>query len=91
MTHFWSANGYDGWDQSRWAVDEEGKRHEDRLNAGGVGIRKMKLDEFVVMRLAEMIKASLIEDAIDRAIDGYSGNFGCEPLTQSAESLKAQL
>lgn len=57
FVHFWAANGYDGWDQSVWAVDEEGKRHEDRHNACGVGIPKMKMDEFVVMRLAEMIKA----------------------------------
>jgi hypothetical protein len=91
VTHFWSAEGYDAWDQSGWAVDEGGKKHEDRLNACGVGIPTMKMDEFVVMRLAQMIRAGLVEDAIDRSTESHSGNFGCEALIELAESLKENL
>ena len=91
VLHIWAADGYDGWDEAIWAIDEEEKRHENRLNASGVGIPEKKMDEFVVMRLAEMIKEGLVEETIDRTIEDYGGNFGCEALAKSAESLKAAL
>jgi hypothetical protein len=47
------------------------------------------MDEFVVMRLAQMVKDNLFEDAIDRAIEHCGGNFGCDALSQAAKSLKA--
>ena len=76
VLHIWVADGYDGWDEAIWAADEGGKRHEERAKASGVGIPEKVMDEFVVMRLAQMVEENLVEDAIDRAIENYGGNFG---------------
>jgi hypothetical protein len=91
VLHIWVADGYDGWDEAIWATDEGGKRYEDRAKASGVGIPEKVMDEFVVMRLAQMVEEDLFEDAIDRAIENYGGNFGCTALSQAAEGLKAAL
>jgi hypothetical protein len=89
--HVWVADGYDGWDEAIWAVDEEGKRHDGHLNASGVSISEKVMDEFVVMRVAEMVREGSVDEAIDRAVTDYGGNFGCQALAQSAERLKAVL
>ena len=88
--HVWIADGYDGWDQAIWAMDEEGKRHDDRLNASGVSISEEVIDEFVVMRLAEMIDENLVREAIDRAL-AHGGNFGAAVLVKNAGNLKAAI
>ena len=88
--HIWVADGYDGWDEAVWAMDEEGKRHEDRLKASGVSISEEVMDEFVVMRLAEMIDENLVKEAIDRAV-AHGGNFGAAVLVKNAENLKAAI
>jgi hypothetical protein len=35
VLHIWAADGYDGWAEAIWALDEEGKRHEGREKASG--------------------------------------------------------
>jgi hypothetical protein len=88
--HIWVADGYDGWDEAIWAMDEEGeKRRKDRLSASGTSIPEKVMDEFVVMRLAEMIDEGIVEQAIERAIAKWSGNFGCSALQKHAAKLKA--
>ncbi len=89
--HIWVADGYDGWDEAIWAIDESEKRHENRMNAGGVGILEQVMDEFVVMRLAQMIEKGLVEDAIERAVARGGGNFGCEALAKNRAVLVAAL
>jgi hypothetical protein len=89
--HVWVADGYDGWDQAGWAVDEDDKRSKDRLEASGVGIPEKVMDEFVVMRLAQMIDEGTIGDAIDRAISHNGGNVGCMMLEKNAQKLKEVL
>jgi hypothetical protein len=89
--HIWVADGYDGWDEAGWVTDESEERHPDRANASGVGIPEEVMDEFVVMRLAQMIAKGLVEDAIDRAVARGGGNFGCVALAQNKELLKAAL
>ena len=89
--HIWVADGYDGWDEAIWAIDEREKRHEDRANASGVSIPEEVMDEFVVMRLAQMIKEGLVDDAIDRAVARGAGNFGCEALVKNKEKLREAL
>jgi hypothetical protein len=89
--HIWVADGYDGWDEAIWAIDESEKRHEDRLKASGVGILERVMDEFIVMRLAQMIEEGLAEAAIDRAVARGGGNFGCEVLAKNKEKLKEAL
>ena len=49
------------------------------------------MDEFVMMRLAEMIDEGLVSQAIDSAIERGGGNVGCERLRSNAEKLKAAL
>ena len=85
------ADGYDGWDEAVWAINDSEKRHEDRVNASGVGILEGVMDEFVMMRLAQMLQDGLVKDAIDRAVARGGGNFGCEALAKNREALTAAL
>jgi len=89
--HIWVADGYDSWDEAIWAVDDDGKRSADRLNASGVSIPEKVMDAFVMMRLAQMIDKGLVGEAIDRAVSEYGGNFGSTMLAKNAEKLKAAL
>jgi hypothetical protein len=84
--HIWAANGYDDWDVAGWACDEEGRRHPGREEASGVGLPVHVMDEFVMMRLAEMIHEGLVDQAIDRA-----QKTGGRLLEKDAERLKAAL
>ena|SRR5207302_7815616 len=89
--HIWVADGYDGWDEALWAIDASEKRQEDRVNASGVGILEEVMDEFVMMRLAQMLEEGLVDGAIARAVARSSGNFGCEALVKKREQLQAVL
>jgi hypothetical protein len=89
--HIWVSDGYDGWDEAIWATDESEKRHEDRVNASGVGILEEVMDEFVMMQLAQMIEEGLAEDAIARAVARGGGNLGCDALAKSKEKLREAL
>jgi hypothetical protein len=89
--HIWIAGGYDGWDEAGWACDADGKRSAERKNASGVSIPISTADEFVVLRLAELIAEGKLEDTIDRAAARHRGNFGCTALSRNAEALKVAL
>jgi hypothetical protein len=70
--HLWSADGKDGWDQSVWYVGITGKEPSDGKEgdpderASGVMIAESVLDEFVLMRLAEMIQKGKSREAVTR-------------------------
>lgn len=83
--HLWALDGYDGWDEAAWA---DGVKSKDLSNASGVGIPKRIIDEFVVMRFAEMLKENLVVTTINRATKRHKGNFGCKALIDNAEGLK---
>lgn len=101
--HLWAADGYDGWDNAGWHcpdVDDDDNpvitpRHlQDGENtASGVSIHQKIMDEYVMMRLAEMIHEGSVPQAIERAIDSNlrGGNFGGRMLEKNAETLKAAL
>jgi hypothetical protein len=89
--HVWVANGYDGWDEAGWALDKDGKRSADRMNASGVSIPEKVMDALVMMRLAQMIDEGLVGEAIDRAVGEYGGNVGSTTLAKNAEQLKTAL
>src|SRR5947209_19424066 len=80
--HLWSADGKDGWDQSVWYTGITGKEPSDEeesdpdVKASGVMIPESVVDEFVVMRLAEMIQERKAREAVKRAISKWSGNGG---------------
>jgi hypothetical protein len=95
--HLWSADGKDGWDQSVWYTgitgqepsgEEEG---DPNVKAGGVMIPESLLDEFVVMRLAEMIQERKAREVVKRAISKWSGNGGCLALDKCAGQLDTVL
>lgn len=86
--HLWIKDGYDHWDACYEA--EDGARLAGYENASGVSLPEEVMDEFVVMRLAELIANGTVGAAIDRAIDpnGRGGNFGGMILQENGETLK---
>jgi len=91
--HLWVADGKDGWDQSVWYTGITGKEPKEEgdpdVKASGVMIPESALDEFVVMRLAEMLQQRKAREAVNRAISKWSGNGGCLALNKYAEQLEA--
>lgn len=93
--HLWVADGKDGWEQSVWYEGVAGKEPKDErggsqdVRAIGVMIPESVLDEFVVMRLAEMIQEGNAWEAVKRAISKWGGNGGCLALNRYAEQLEA--
>ncbi|MEA2722427.1 MAG: hypothetical protein QOH59_198 [Gemmatimonadales bacterium] len=92
--HIWSAEGYDGWDESSWAKGFEPP--SDRRSAafglpGGVSLRQKVADEYVVMRMAELVATGELGAVMDRALANHGANSGCQALIQHAPSLRAAL
>ncbi len=101
--HLWAKDGYDGWDVAGWHEIDETAEGEPILNpdhlvngeniASGVSIHQDIMDEYVMMRVAEIIKEGKIEAAIDRILDpdGRGGNGGSRLLVANADMLKQAL
>lgn len=91
--HIWAADGCDAWDEAIWSVDEGGNRRAGRENAGGVAISERALDEFVVMRFAEIVSDGTLEQVIARVLgpDGPGRNFGGDSLRRLAVELTTRL
>jgi len=92
--HIWSAEGYDGWDESSWV--QEFQAPSDRRSAAfgrpsGVSVRQKVADEYVAMRLAELVASGELIAAIDRALANHKDNSGCQALADHASSLRAAL
>lgn len=87
--HLWAANGYDAWDETIWACGDEDARRPGYENAAGVSVAESVINEFVVMRFAQMLADGSVFDAIDRA--AHVGNFGGMTLAKNADTLKAAL
>ena len=92
--HIWSAEGYDGWDESSWAQGFEGPT--DRRSAAfglpsGVSVRQKVADEYVAMRMAELVVMGELGAAMDRALASHGGNKGCQALVEHASALRAAL
>jgi hypothetical protein len=90
-------DGKDGWDQSVWYTGVTGKEPsgeeegDPNVKASRVMVPESVLDEFVVMRLTEMIQDRKGREAVKRAISKWSGNGGCLALEKCAEQLDAAL
>jgi hypothetical protein len=96
--HLWAYDGYDGWDVAGWHEQDEGvfaeSHFENGVNkASGVSIHQEVMDEYVMMRLAQMVYEGVVDAAIDRCSDpeGRGGNFGGMMLRANAEKLKQAL
>ena len=99
--HLWAHDGYDGWDEAGWhrvdadEVDVVRPTHlkNGENNASGVSIHQDIMDEYVMMRLAQMVYESTVNAAIDRATapGGRGGNVGGMMLAANADTLKQAL
>ena len=80
--HFWVRDGYDGWDEAGW--------HDPArpTGASGVALPQRVADEYVVMRMAEMLDEGCVVAAIEQALEKYRGNGGCRALADHAEILR---
>jgi hypothetical protein len=92
--HIWSAEGYDGLDESSWA--QGFKTPTDRRSAAfgrpsGVSVRQKVADEYVAMRLAELVATGDFVAAMDQALANHHGNSGCQALADHASSLRTAL
>ena len=97
--HIWAANGQDGWDDTIWHRNEDGEVYERHLKDGadqasGTSIPHEVMDEYVVMRLAQILSEGTVAETIDRTLgpDGRGGgNIGGQRLKKNAEKIKAAL
>ncbi len=92
--HFWSAEGYDGWDESSWVQQFEspsGRRSAAFGRPSGVSLRQKVADEYVVMRMAELVSTGDIGAAIDRALAQHGAHRGCQALAAQASFLRKAL
>ena len=92
--HIWSAEGFDGWDESSWAQGFEVPT--DRRSAAfgrpsGVSVRQKVADEYVAMRMAELVATGELSAAMDRALASHGENSGCQALVEHGSSLRAAL
>jgi hypothetical protein len=89
--HVWADDGYDQWDQSVWAAAIDGGDLPRESDPSGACVPIDVLDEFVVMRLAQMLDEGVTAPAIRRALLQHRGNGGCFALVAHAEKLLAAL
>lgn len=97
--HIWATDGHDGWDDTIWHRDEDGEIDERHLKDGvdqasGTSIPHAVMDEYVVMRLAQMLAKGTVAETIDRTLgpEGRGGgNIGGQRLKKNAEKIKAAL
>src|SRR5262249_28112910 len=85
--HLWIDEGFDPWEETGWA---EGKTIDPRP-AAGVAIQQEIMDEYVMMRVAELIETGAASDAIGRALAKFDRNFGCLALKRSEKTLRWML
>ena len=83
--HIWARDGYDNWDDSVW---NESSRGNGESRPSGVALPFEVADEFVIMRIAQIMDARQLTSVINRTIKKWEGNGGCRALTQLSERLK---
>lgn len=81
--HVWVRDGADGWEESVWASD--GSR-----GAAGTAITQSAMDDYVVMRFAELLDEHLVRTVVAHALAAHSGNGGCRALQAAPERLMAK-
>ena len=88
MLHIWAADGQDAWAESIWACiedeSEECVRKAGYENASGVQIPNSVLDEYVIMRLAELLFEGTAIDVLKRVISKYPWR---PPIDECADQL----
>ena len=82
--HVWVHDGEDGWRESGWAVGAGN-------DASGVAIEQETMDEYVMMRVAELVQQGRAVVAAERAIAAHRGNGGCMALEATWDVLREKI
>jgi len=82
--HVWVHDGEDGWRDSGWAVGAGSE-------ASGVAIEQDTMDEYVMMRVAELVQEGRAVGAAERAIAAHRGNGGCMALEATWDALRESI
>jgi len=82
--HLWAVDGLDHWQTSGWY--EGRKETEKKWKPSGVRIPDEVVDEYVVMRFAQLTCDGRLEDTLDRAMK--SGNAGGMALKMNQDKLR---
>ena len=85
--HLWARDGYDGWDESIWAGDPVPAAERGASAPSGIGLSQEVVDEYVAMRLAELVAEGLLGTTIKRAVSNHGGNAGCAALVERGDAL----
>lgn len=92
QVHLWIRDGYDFWDEAVWTGDNtESDSNSAERRPSGVAVHQEVMDEYVVMRFAELLEDAIAAKIIDRALAAHGGNGGCGALANRAPALRALL
>jgi hypothetical protein len=75
--HFWSANGRDYWEVTGWHVDDDEhirEEHQDEkgeVTASGVYLPNDIVDQFVLMRFAELFEEGRFPEVLKMLQEGH--------------------
>ena len=89
--HLWAADGEDSWKDSVWATGVKKWKLKRGQKPSGVCLPESVLDEFVVMRFAELIDEKKLISTIRRVTKGKPGNVGEWSLRFHAKELLRHL
>lgn len=89
--HLWAADGEDSWKDSVWATGVKKWKLKRGQKPSGVCFPEAVLDEFVVMRLAELIDERKLATTINRVLKNGPGNFGASSLRTHGKELLRRL
>ena len=78
--HLWVGDGDDGWRESGWATGR-------LADAAGVAVEQNTMDEYVVMRFAELREEGRVRDVSARALVKHGGNGGCVALVARRDEM----
>ena len=85
--HLWAFDGEDGWKDTGWGVAVKEWKTKRGQGPSGVCLPEPVLDEFVVMRLAELVDEGKVSGTIRRALKKWAGNGGALSLAYHAEAI----
>lgn len=89
--HFWSAKGQDGWENTGWhgSIDSVETRHLDEngnVTASGTWVPAPAVDEFVVMRFAEILEEGRFSKIAEKIVADHTDE---DPIGVAEEYLDA--
>jgi hypothetical protein len=85
--HLWAYDGEDHWKDSGWAEGLKPSKAKRGRKPSGVCIPRDVLDEFVVMRFAELIDERKVRRTIRNALKKWRGNGGAVSVTRHGKQI----